>query len=68
MVSTNRNEYTVSSVYIYTRAFISKENGVEMMNFMQMYFAIQITVGLIATLVVIGWFVMTYVKIKREGK
>jgi DNA-directed RNA polymerase subunit RPC12/RpoP len=31
MVSTNCNEYTVSSVYIYTRAFISKENGVEVM-------------------------------------
>jgi hypothetical protein len=38
------------------------------MNFMQMYFAIQITIGLIATLVVIGWFIMTYVKIKKEGK
>jgi hypothetical protein len=31
MVSANRNEYTVSSVYIYTRAFVSKENGVEVM-------------------------------------
>jgi hypothetical protein len=31
MVSANRNEYTVYSVYIYTRAFVSKENGVEVM-------------------------------------
>jgi hypothetical protein len=31
MVSANRNEYTVYSVYIYTRVFISKENGVEVM-------------------------------------
>jgi len=31
MVSTNCNEHTVSSVYIYTRAFLPKENGVEVM-------------------------------------
>jgi len=53
MVSTNCNEYTVSSFYIYTRAFISKENGVEVMKDRQLtIITVALTVVLLVQLIV----------------
>jgi hypothetical protein len=68
MGSLGSDRRTVLGIHLCARASLSEKNEVEVMNFMQMYFAIKITIGLIAALVVIGWVVMVYIIIKREGK